>query len=366
MKKKTYQLTIAKKIEECADACTLVLTPRPEDKAVFTYKPAQFLNFHLQIEDKEIIRSYSLSSSALLDEPLTTTIKKVRDGVASSYLIDNLKEGDVLESTRPLGRFFKIPKSLKPNHYFFIGAGSGITPLFSIIKTVLNWDEKNKVTLVYCNRNENSIIYREELVKYKEKYKDCLNIVHVLSRPSTSQYDYKGRLNKEVLNKILKDRSLPSSTEYYICGPIELMKMAENIFKDSGVDKTQIHKESFGSASKTANAVVSVPNSAIVISADEMSESAVPEIIVATMEGETIEVPVEQGLTILENLVEAGHCPPFSCMEGNCMTCLASLKRGKVYQDSPGILDEENIDNKEILTCQAKPVSSRVEIDYDS
>lgn len=376
MAQKLYPLTIKKKTIECKDACTLILKPNEEDKRIFEYKPAQFLNFHLNLQNKEVVRSYSLSSSPLLEEELTTTIKKVSNGIASSFLIDQIKENDQIISTKPLGKFFRYPKSLDPFHYFIIGAGSGITPLFSIIKTVLACDDKNHVSLVYCNRSESSIIYKHELNQLQDKYKNRFKIIHVVSQPISSQYDFTGRLNKEILSQILKIQLSTNKlkVEYYLCGPLELMKMSENILFCNGVDKKAIHKESFGatisqnisSLKKENSTQPLIPETALVIQADIDNEISPPKKIQAFLEGEKIEVPSQSHLTILENLIESGHCPPFSCMAGSCMTCIATLKKGRIYQDEAGILDEENIENKEILTCQAKPLSSFIEVDYDS
>ena len=361
MRPKTYPLTVQKKIKECEDACTLILSPKDEDQKFFNYKPAQFLSFHVAINDKELARSYSISSSPLADENLTTSIKKLNKGAVSSYIVDHIQEGDVIQSTAPRGRFFKMPDNLKPRHYLLLAAGSGITPLFSILKTTLLSDEKNQVTLIYCNRKENSIIYKAELEKWKKNYPSRLKIISVLSQPESSAYDFKGRLNEENLKQILDHNQSPLETEVYLCGPLDLMSMADTVFR-TRLDKKQIRKESFGAA--PTKKTVKPPESAVVISADS-SEQGKVETIKALLEGETIEIPAEPEIPLLEQLIEAGFSPPFSCMEGNCMTCMAVLKKGQVYQNEAGILAPENIAEKEILTCQAKPLSPIVEIDYD-
>ena len=362
MNRKTYPLTIKKKIKECEDACTLILSPRVEDQKFFNYKPAQFLSFHIEINKQELVRSYSISSSPLAEEGLATSIKKLNKGAVSSYIVDQIQEGDVIQSTTPRGRFFKIPDSLKPRHYLLLAAGSGITPLFSILKTALLSDEKNQVTLIYCNRKETSIIYKTELEKWKKLHPSRLKIISVLSQPAGSIYDFKGRLTEDVLKQILdRTQSSLDETEVYLCGPLELMTMAEKVLR-TRLDKKQIRKESFGAT--TAKKTLTPPESAVVISADSSDKGDV-KTIKALLEGDTIEIPAEPEIPLLEQLIEAGFSPPFSCMEGNCMTCMAVLKKGQVYQNEAGILAPENIADKEILTCQAKPLSPLVEIDYD-
>ena len=369
MARKTYPLKVIQKIQECDSACTLILSPAKEDQNIFSsYRTAQFLSFHLNIQGKKLIRSYSLSSSPLLDEKLTTTVKQVEKGLASSYLVNHLKEGDTLFSSRPQGKFFKPPADLKPRHYIMVAGGSGITPLFSIIKTVLSCDEENEVTLIYCNRKESSIIYKKALQKWEKEHSSKLRVIYLLSQPQThfeeTPFKKKGRLDTDLLKKILLPLSHSKNKEVYLCGPHELMKMSEQVFREEGVDSSHIHKESFGSAVKKKSP--QAPSNALIISAEDTgSSSSDPASIKARLEGEDIEISAESENSILDQLISAGHCPPFSCMEGNCMTCMAVLKKGKVYQNEPGILDEENISAKEILTCQAKPLSSFVEVDYD-
>ena len=365
MPQKTYPLIVKKKINECEDACTLILTPKnPEDEKLFLYKPAQFLSFHIEIDGKKMMRSYSISSCPLIREDLTTSIKKLPYGKASSYLVDGIKENDVIYSSRPQGRFFKMPETLKPRHYLMVAGGSGITPLFSIIKTVLLSDSKNHVTLVYCNKNENSMIYKNKIKEWEEKYSNRFQVIHFISRPLTQDYEKKGRLSEKSLFQILENcLKKKLELESYLCGPLELMKMTENILREK-LDRKMIRKENFGVVAKKP---ASAPKASLVIATDDdisVSGETV-ESIHATLDGEKVEIPAESDVSILDQLIDAGHAPPFSCMEGNCMTCMAVLKKGKIYQDEPGILVEENIEAKEILTCQAKPLSRIVEVDYE-
>ena len=361
----TYPLIVKKKIKECEDACTLILVPKnPEDEKLFLYKPAQFLSFYIEVDGKKVMRSYSISSCSLMRENLTTSIKKLPHGKASSYLVDELKENDIIYSSRPQGRFFKMPETLKPRHYLMVAGGSGITPLFSIIKTALLSDDKNQVTLVYCNRNENSIIYKNTLEEWQKKYSDRFKIIHFISRPLTKDYPNTGRIGEKDFRVIAEEYGKSKcDLESYLCGPIELMKMAEGILREK-MDRKMIRKESFGVVPKKKPSTA--PKAAVIISAEEGDEPQIVESIHAQLDGERIEIPAEPDASILDQLIDAGHAPPFSCMEGNCMTCMAVLKKGRVYQDELGILVEENIEAKEILTCQAKPLTRIVEVDYES
>ena len=373
MKKKTYPLKIKKKIKSANNACTLILSPKKKDESVFLYQPAQFLSFHLDIKGESIVRSYSLSGTPLLGEPLITSIKKVEGGRGSNYLVDEVQENEWIESTKPLGRFFKAPPSLKPRHYFIVAGGSGITPLFSVIKTVLLSDSENTVTLIYCNQDESSIIYKQEISRWQKRCPQRLKVEHFLSRQKVLKKGFQPRLSessfKEVLEKT-KHRFPDMDFESYLCGPVPLMKMAENLLTAGGMKKQQIRKESFGAVleKKPKEDFSSHPElaeSAVVISADEPEEDN-EKTLLAVIDGEQVQIPLKKDIPLLEQLISAGYSPPFSCMAGSCMTCMAVLKKGRVYQDEPGILAEENISAKEILTCQAKPLSSKVEVDYDS
>ena len=378
---KTYPIKLRKKIQETFDSVSLIFDIPAEHKQNFLYSPAQFLTLQFYINEKKYLRSYSLSSCPLLDEPLQTTVKRVEGGVASNYMIDHLKEGDTLLSRKPAGRFFKPPKNLKAKHYYLFAAGSGITPVFSIIKTVLSCDKNNQVTLFYANRNENSIIYKEELKRWSEQC-PSFKIIHILSQAQQpNSCDIQGRLNEEALKKYL---NLQKNNElFYLCGPEGFMQTVENFLMKHSITKTQIYKESFYSSfQKKDNPQKSVetkkPNSPCSSDFSSIEEQSLtvctngnlnkqdPNFIEALINGEKIKITAQPDIPVLEQLLSAGYSPPFSCLSGNCMSCLAVLKKGRITQEERGILEDENIMNKEILTCQAKPESTSVEIDYDN
>ncbi len=403
----TYPLKIKKKISETANSSSFVLeTTNKEHKPMFYYTPAQFLTFEFQIGGEQYLRSYSLSSCPLLNEDMKTTVKKVKGGVVSNYMTDHLKEGDIVLSRKPAGRFFKAPPDLKPKHYFLFAGGSGITPLFSIIKTVLLSDPKNKVTLLYANRDESSIIYHKELKDLKGGYKGRFTVLHVLSRPEQTWCDISGRLNKEHLQKYFLKLSHPDRL-YYLCGPLAFMEMIESFLTQNKVHHAQIRKESFLSAAqkkqistrreagsytgatkapedeptnqarkaepvaekqlKEGKNLSKDPAKSLVLTGKQgEGQKEKPELIKAFLNEESFEISAQPDIPILEQLLSAGHSPPFSCLSGSCMSCLAVLNKGRILQEEKGILEEDNIKNHEILTCQAKPVSRIVEVDYDS
>ena len=191
-------------------------------KGFFNTVRPQFLTFQFEIDGQKFVRSYSVASSPFLNEPLRTTVKRVSGGVVSNYMIDHIREGDTVLSQIPLGEFYKPPKSLKPGHYILFAAGIGITPLFSIVKTILDSSDLDKVTLIYSNRTPESIIYRKELQEWREKHKNRFFIHHVFSKTE-------GRLDKPKLAQLLTNETLKNSL-FYLCGPKDYMNMVSLSF----------------------------------------------------------------------------------------------------------------------------------------
>ena len=374
----TYPLKVKKKIKEAKDSFSFVLEVPTKHRSLFIYTPAQFLTFQFQINGKKILRSYSLSSTPLLNEDLKTTVKRVKKGLISNYMIDVLKEGDTLLSRKPMGRFFKPPKDLKPKHYFLFAGGSGITPVFSILKSVLLSDLKNKVTLFYANRNEQSIIYKDLLQKWQNNYKKRLNILHILSQEDKKGDFIKGRISKSILKKYFPDNKelLHTHNLFYLCGPNGFMELIKTFLLEKKVKKEKIKTESFFTAvnkkapiSKLENNIqktIPAVKKGTYIKGESVTDRAFPEKIKVLLQEQTIEIKVKEDIPILEQLLAEGLSPPFSCMAGSCMSCMAVLKKGLVRQEDLGILEAENIQKSEILTCQATPESSIVEIDYDN
>ena len=389
-----YPLKIKKKIQETKDSVSFIFEVPKEHQTTFHYTPAQFLTFEFHINEKKILRSYSLSSCPLLNEELKTTVKRVKGGLISNYMADLLKEGDTVLSRKPAGRFFKPPKDLKSKKYFLFAGGSGITPLFSIMKTVLLSDPKNKINLFYANRDESSIIYYKELQSWFEKYKKQLNIINILSQPKTNEYDISGRLKTKHLDKYFLNIPLTQPDHlYYLCGPVGFMDTIEHFLKEKQVHQQNISKESFLSSSQkkqtskettldqvtthkkntNQNSCQTTMNSQIpsqpevsLIGKEGEGQKAPPKIIKALINKEEITISAQPDIPILEQLLSSGYSPPFSCLSGSCMSCLATLKKGKITQEERGVLEDENLLNYEILTCQAKPESHLVEVDYDN
>ena len=354
MSVKYYPLKIVKKEFETEKTCSFYLKAPDEYKALFSYKTAQFLTFRFSIGGKEYVRSYSIASSPFLEEPLRTTVGRVKDGIVSNHLLSSIKEGDQIESQAPLGEFFKLPKSLEPKSYILFSAGIGITPLFSILKTALSAHLADKVHLFFSISSPEDLIYKKELESLKERFKEKLIIQTIISQEE-------GRLNDRKLSQILSALN-PKTGLFYLCGPKDYMTMIQDALLHLAVKKENIHTEDFNVVPQRGPK----PDENSVFFKAQKGEEAEPKHLKALLDGEQIEIPLNREKSLLEQLIDQGYNPPFSCTSGSCMTCMAKLKEGKVFQLEEGILDEENIKNLEILSCQCYPLSETVCIDYDN
>jgi len=349
-----YPLKVIKKNQETKDSCSFYISIPEEHRSIFTYSTGQFLTFKFSIEGKDYVRSYSLSSSPFLNEPLQTSVKRVKGGVVSNYMIDYIKEGDEILSQKPLGSFFNLPKTLTAQNYILFGAGIGITPLFAILKTVLSSNLCQKVFLIYSNKNTDDIIYKEELHQWEQNHLDTFKIQHILSQRD-------GRLDSQKLSDILKSIPINNSL-FYLCGPKNYMNTITEHLVNHKYSLNHIHKEDF----KTVPTLGPQPDEYSVFFEAGHSEEDEPQNLKAHLNGETVEIDLNREKSLLEQLLDQGYNPPFSCTSGSCMTCMAKLKEGKVFQLDEGILDEDNIKALEILTCQCYPLSKKVLIDYDN
>lgn len=356
----TFGLKVKDKVIETPTAVSFVLEiPQPVAER-FIYKPGQFVSLSLIVNGETISRSYSLSTSPLTDEEFKITVKRVSGGKGSNFLIDQVQIGDELRVTPPAGLFYK--PTMDNRHYVFFAAGSGITPVFSILKSVLFANEQNIATLVYCNKNPQEVIYRNELEHLTKKYGERLRVVHIFSQ--SNEGDFHGRLDNAKMQSIWTQvQRSHLNQEIYLCGPETFMDIAQNYLSDNGlVTETQIHRESF--AIELHNPKVhEKPQDGIFIG--DQTTYGPPEKLLITLNGEQHELDYDGESSILENLINQGIDAPYSCMDGACMACLGKIKQGLVSQEDYGVITEDNIDDKECLTCQAKPQSQLVHVDYD-
>lgn len=365
-KKLTRPLRVIQRIEETSDAVSFVLEIPDHLKSEFNYQSGQFVTLFLNINGEELRRSYSLSTAPNFDKDFQITVKRVENGKGSNFLCDKIHVGDVLNVTPPAGFFFEENEIQLPNHFFLFAAGSGVTPIFSILKYVLLAHPENRVSFLFANRSQNQIIYKQQLEEWLEKYPDRLQITHVLSQPEAPWEGPSGRCTEVLVKNFVKTQAVENENfECYICGPTGFMDLVKEGLEEANVEHQRIHIESFGDAPQIDMSDSNFNEEGKVVVGDALKPGERPKLLKAMLNGETLEVEVNKDLSLLENLIEQGHNPPYSCMDGACMACMAKLKKGRIYQDDPGILTEENLEAAEILTCQARPLSEVVEIDFD-
>lgn len=355
-----HKLKVSKIVKETEDSTTISFEVPPELKQVYDYKHGQYLTLRFYFEGKDERRAYSICTSPVADDYLAVTVKKVSGGEVSPYVNGNLKIGDYIDVMPPLGNF---TVELNPNNnktYILFAGGSGITPIYSIIKTILSIEKQSKVILVYANSNEDSIIFRDSLIELKEKNEDRLTIIHQLSKPINNGLEYTvGRINKQRCLNIVNilDHNIVRDAEFFMCGPGGMMNEIESALIELNIDNKKIHKESFTVAENEGTEVV------------KHHETNAPEEKVETVTvilyGEEHEINIDDNDTILVAGIKAGIDPPFSCQIGACSTCRARLKSGKVEMEADDALTEEEIEDGFVLTCTSHPLTNNVVVDYD-
>ncbi len=361
-----HELTVIEKTQETSDTATFTLQIPADKKTLFYYKPGQFLTVFMTIDNKSVARSYSFSSCPMGDPHLSITVKRVPGGIGSNYLLDHVHSGGKLLVSPPAGHFFNMGQSAEDElEYYLFAAGSGVTPLFSVIKWTLPSLPKHKIHLIYSNKTHDSTIFLNSLKDLEKKYPQ-LKVTYFYSQLEEPHQ----RLTADNLKQILSEAfSTPTKKSFYLCGPEAYMQTIENELNTHDVDPAWVHKESFFAPEGQGEGFKSkAQEKGIYI--ETLPDGFKPEAceqITADIDGETIVVDLknETEESILETLLDAGHTPPFSCMSGSCQVCMCTLIEGEVFQENEGVLTQEDIDDKKFLACQAKAVSKKLKIVFD-
>ena len=353
-----HPLKIKEVKKETAD-CVSVLFEIPEElKKSFSFQQGQSLTMRSTINGEEVRRTYSLCSSPL-DKEWKVTIKKVEGGLFSSFANEILKTGDVLEVMEPVGKFYTELNPANKKNYLAFAAGSGITPVISIIKTTLRTEPNSSFTLVYGNKSRASIIFFEELEGLKNKFIERFSFINILSRERTESTINFGRINADKLNELEKLVDYETTDEIFICGPEEMIFCVKDFLLQKGVAEKKIHFELFttsGQKSQSAKQKVqakedSGPKSNITVKVDGRSFD--------------FDLALNSETTILDAALKQGADLPYACKGGMCCTCKAKLLEGEVEMDVHWGLEHEEIEKGFILTCQSHPKTEKVVVDYD-
>lgn len=349
-------LTVKKVIKETAD-CVSVSFDIPETlRQEFLFKEGQNITIKSTIDGQELRRSYSLCTAPHEGE-IKVAIKKVDAGLFSQYANESLKAGDVLEVLPPVGKFNAKITEVDAGNYLAIAAGSGITPIISIIKHTLQTQPQSKFTLVYGNKSRSSIIFFEELEGLKNKFMQRINLVHVLSQEHTEAALNHGRISKEKLEALQHVLPFPTFDSIYLCGPAEMIFQASEYFESLGIDKKKIHFELFTTPGQVKTAVVKQ---------DQQLATGPSSKITVKLDGRSFQFELaNEGQSILDAALQQGADLPYACKGGVCCTCRAKLVSGQVSMDVNYALEPEEVEQGFILTCQSHPKSENIVVDFD-
>ena len=342
--------------QETTDCVSVAFTIPEHLQDQFRYKQGQYLTLRTVINDAEVRRSYSLCSSPL-EQEWRVAIKKTPGGVFSGFANEQLKAGDTLEVAPPEGRFFTELVSTQSRQYVAIAAGSGITPIFSIIKTILKTEPHSTVTLVYGNRNRHSIIFREELEALKNKHMHRFRLIHILSREMMDASINTGRIDTEKCDTLFTRMLTLRADAFFICGPEEMTLCVRDFLLEKGIDRKKIHVELFtaGATGKPKATTAQQAN----------NEGPTSEISIK-LDGSVFNfnLPYDSE-SILDAAMRHGADLPFSCKGGVCCTCRAKVIEGEVDMEINYALEPEEVEQGFVLTCQSHPRSEKVVIDFD-
>jgi ring-1,2-phenylacetyl-CoA epoxidase subunit PaaE len=351
---------IVNEVEKETEDCVSISFQVPAElEEKFQFKQGQSLTVRKQINGEEIRRTYSICSSPF-DNKLRVAVKKVEGGVFSTWANEKLQPGDALEVMPPVGKFYTELNSSQRKNYVAFAAGSGITPVLSIIKTTLLTEPQSNFTLIYGNRTRNSIIFKEELEALKDKFIDRFRIYHILSREKTDAQVNNGRIDVEKLELIFsKLVDIKSTDEFFLCGPEEMIFCIRGYLTGRNVVADKIHFELF---------TIPGQKTSIVTRQSSNIENTGPQAKVSVkLDGILFDFGLAfNGDSILDAALKEGADLPYACKGGVCTTCKAKLTEGEVDMDVNWGLEPDEVEKGYILTCQSHPKTDRVVVDFDA
>ncbi len=350
-----HRLAVNDLRRETTDAVSLTFAIPKELADDYAFAPGQYLTLRTTMDGEEVRRSYSICSGPD-DGELRIGVKKVDGGAFSSWAADELKAGDELDVMTPTGRFGVTPAPAEARVYVGFAAGSGITPILSLVKGVLAREPKSRFFLFYGNRSTEGVMFREALEELKDRFLQRFSLFHVISGEEQDIPILHGRLDGEKVRVLLRSLVPASSVDHvFICGPTGMSDEIEATCRDIGIAEDRVHVERFvsGLGGKPRPKAVIAP-------------SAPPKAFASLIiDGKRREVPVAEGEAVLDAALRAGVDLPFACKGGMCSTCRAKLVEGKAEMEVNYALEPWELKAGFILTCQAKPVSEKIVVDYD-
>jgi ring-1,2-phenylacetyl-CoA epoxidase subunit PaaE len=354
-----HSLEVTEVHQETADSIVVGFDVPASLQDDFRFTHGQYVTLKLTVNGEELRRSYSICSSPLETGGFRIAVKKVPNGRASTQLVEKLKPGMRIEVMTPMGNFTTALDASRARHFVAFAAGSGITPILSILKTVLRTEPQSRFTLFYGNTDVDRIIFRSRLEELKAQHGDRLGVHHVLSKGHDADQLFNGRITAEKANALL-DRFVGGELEheYFICGPEQMMVNVSEALEQRGVDKRRIHIELF--------------TTPVTSEAERPSQPAGPgaftgtaEVVVIMDGRETVLQLPATGDAILDAALEGGVDVPYACKGAVCCTCKARIVEGQVEMVMNYALTDDEVADGYVLTCQSHPRSARVVVDYD-
>ncbi len=347
---KFFQVTISNIKKEADSSVVLRFKLTDELKKEFNFKSGQYITLSTLIDGKEVRRPYSICSIPN-DNFIEVGVKKIIDGKMSTFLNNTLKVGDFLSVMPPTGNFFLDIDSNNNKHYVGICAGSGITPIISMIKNVLYFENDSSFTLIYGNKTYASTMFLSELEEMKQKYPGRFKINYFFSREKRAN-SINGRLNKESVHELFKSNlKFKNASSYFLCGPGEMIDQISDLLFLYNIPKNNINFERFSSTSDSK--------------IDKSNDEIISEVTVI-VDGDEFDFELNSNSdTILDAAIEEGADVPFSCKGAVCCTCKAKVIEGDVIMQKNFSLSKDEVDEGFILGCQAHPISKKVIVDFD-
>ncbi|MCU0762153.1 MAG: 2Fe-2S iron-sulfur cluster-binding protein [Hydrogenophaga sp.] len=357
------ELPVARVSPEAAGSVAVTLAVPEAQRPAFAFEPGQFLTVRAHIDGQEVRRSYSISSARSLftnKGELTLGIRPVEGGVFSNWAANQLKAGDTLQAMPPDGRFtVHRPRAL---HRVGFAAGSGITPILSIMTSTLEESPTAKFTLVYGNRRMASVMFNEALQDLKDRFRDRLTLIHILSRQAQEVPLLEGRIDGDKVREIVATL-LPAASmdEVFICGPQAMIEATELALLGAGVKPERIHTERF--TSPTLEALPSAERAKVQLGHTERSAGEVALTVV--LDGKPHGLRMARDQRVLDVALEAGLDLPWSCRGGVCCTCRAKVMEGSVEMEKNFTLEPWEMEQGFVLSCQARPTTDRIVVSFD-
>lgn len=355
---KFFPLQVKDVRRETADAVSVAFDVPPELKDDFTYIQGQYITLKLHINDEDVRRSYSICTSPYSENELRVAVKEVPGGKGSTYINRQMKPGDKVEVLTPMGNFHTNLDPLHRKRYVLFAGGSGITPMMSIIKSILHVEPQSTIVLFYANRNLESVIFKKQLDTLHEQNKDRLSVTYVYDVSQDPSIDplYKGLMMKERVLDIVKKHNVREADEFFICGPLPMMDNIKAALVDLNTNEKKIHIEYFSAVLDTIAEAEKQDTGPVIQS----------KVIIHQYGMETEIDLASNGKVILDAALEAGLDAPFSCKGAVCCTCRAKVLEGKVRMVKNFALTPEEVAEGFVLTCQSHPITEKVVIDYDA